>query len=63
MWFVVFVEFRGIDDNVMKICIDENRILVTNDKDFSCSSVALALSNSTNDPGLGVDLHSVSTPQ
>jgi predicted nuclease of predicted toxin-antitoxin system len=31
----VFDEFRGLDDDeVIKICIDENRILITNDKDF-----------------------------
>jgi predicted nuclease of predicted toxin-antitoxin system len=31
----VFEEFRGIDDeNVIKICVDEKRILITNDKDF-----------------------------
>jgi len=31
----VFDEFRGIDDDeVINMCIDDNRILVTNDKDF-----------------------------
>ena len=31
----VFDQFRGIDDDeVMKRCIDESRILITNDKDF-----------------------------
>ncbi len=31
----VFDQFRGIDDDeVIKKCTDENRILVTNDKDF-----------------------------
>ncbi len=31
----VFDQFRGIDnDEVIKKCTDENRILVTNDKDF-----------------------------
>ena len=31
----VFDEFRGIDDDeIIKMCIDDNRVLVTNDKDF-----------------------------
>ncbi|MGB3998298.1 MAG: DUF5615 family PIN-like protein [Desulfomonilia bacterium] len=31
----VYNQFRGIDDDeVIQKCIDENRIFVTNDKDF-----------------------------